>query len=322
MHTLFFIASTTLLLAWAILNSGAAHASGDGCSSEPTPRCLIASLVRTASEQREAPWLTPELNAHLMFEAQQWKIPATHLATESGQQNIHSELEQEEQFLAHLQHQRWRAAEALLPILAPQMQDFWRSPPSAVMLESLTLALQDTNADQLKKDFYASLLKQSSTLRAQPMLAVARHEILGGQPDKGRITLANTDIDAFSPSEFFQARRATEILAVRSEQLFLQPDEGLQSCSTASDIGRALHLFLSDDLFLSHHQRTPLSDAESQIQSLLMLARLYHNSAQCPLLELWLRNQAVFMATQLPADDEHTLLQRIFIARVIRRHLN
>lgn len=303
-----------ILLAVALWISPA-HASEHPCISEPAPRCLIQNLLALASQQPDAPWLTPALATHLQFEAQQWQLSSS-LGTQ--QQNLIALLEQEERFLSHLRMQRWDEADALLPDLAPSLHDYWGSPPVTLMLEALALSLQDARADTLKRHFYASLLSLDNQDRARRMLAVARHEILGGQPDKGRATLANTDIDAFSPSEFFQARRNMEMLATRSEQIFLQPDQGLQQCNDPATVNTALLMLLSDDLLVSLHA---LPDTSSRIDMLLLLARTYHNGAQCKLLTLWLGSQAVSLSNHLPIDSTDTLLQRILLARSIRRYL-
>lgn len=305
-----------ILLAVALWISPA-RASEHPCISEPAPRCLIQNLLALASQQPDAPWLTPALATHLQFEAQHWQLSSS-LVAQQQQPDLIALLEQEERFLSHLRMQRWDEADALLTDLAPSLHDYWGSPPVTLMLEALALSLQDARADTLKRHFYASLLSLDNQDRARRMLAVARHEILGGQPDKGRTTLANTDIDAFSPSEFFQARRNMEMLATRSEQIFLQPDQGMQQCNDPASVNAALLMLLSDDLLASLHT---LPDTLSRIDMLLLLARTYHNGAQCKLLVLWLGSQAVSLSTHLPIGTTDTPLQRILLARTIRRYL-
>lgn len=306
-----------ILLATALWFNLARAAEEQPCAREPTPRCLIQELVTRIHHEPDAAWLTPSLATQLYFEARQWNIsPAVNPLPE--QQTLVTQLEQEERFLSHLHAQRWEKAEAMLPDLAATMQDFWDSPPATLVLEERILALQDTHADALKRRYYDSLLSLDSQKRAQRMLAVARHEILGGQPDKGRTTLANTDIDAFSPSEFFQARRTMEWLANRSDRIFLQPDQGLQHCNDVASVNAALLILLSDDLLMI---LDTLADIPARIDLLLSLARTYHNGAQCRLLTLWLCSQAVSFATQLPFDHTDALLQRILIARTLRRYL-
>lgn len=295
------------------------HAENHPCQQEPTARCLISTLLQEWPALTQA-GMPHHLAAHLAFEAQQLKLKTPPFTPDGQQQKLLRQLEQEEQFVQHLQRQQWQAAERMLPLLPTTLQDYWHSPPQALLLEALILGLQDERAEHLKRAYYATLLTWDETRRAEHMLAVARHEILGGQPDKGQQTLMHSDVDAFSPSAFFLARRSTELLADRSRQLFLQPDKGIQHCSEPADIGPALHQWLSDRLQLASMQHQ-LPDFHTRIALQLSFARLYHNSAQCSLLTQWFQHQAILLATQLPDRTVDAILQRIFIARTVRRYL-
>lgn len=291
------------------------------CQQDPTARCLVSQLIQEWPGLHQQNDGAISLAAHLIFEARQLQLSPPSFPINESQQAIIASLEKEEQFLQHLQQQQWQAAEKMLAELTSSLQDYWHSPPQALLLEALALALQDDTADRLKRDYYAALLELDESQRAERMLAIARHEILGGQPDKGQQTLAHSDVDAFSPSAFFLARRSTELLATRSRKMFLQPDIGLRQCSGPDDIGKALHQWLTDNILLTSDQNQ-LPDLQTRIMLQLSLARLHRNSAQCPLLERWFSHQAVSLATQLSKKAADAPLQRILIARTVRRYLN
>lgn len=304
--------------------NGAAPA-GDACRQTPTAHCLIDNAMVHWVQLADATPARKELAAQLAFEARQSGIPIpASLRDAIGESSLATSLEREETYLRHLQHRDFERARNDIKQLPAPLQDFLRLPAEALLIEALTLALADQQADQLKKQYYETLLALDHPTRNRRMLAVARQEILGGQPRKGLQTLENTDIDAFSASEFFQSRIVTEWLAASSEQLFLRPDQTPGRCDQPADIAPALQYLLHDNLYVGLASSSDITDRRLRAEGFLLGAKLYRNSGQCDLLEKWLTAQAILLSR--PADSiastATALLDDVLLARTLRRYFH
>ena len=291
------------------------------CRETPTARCAIEQAIRTWQTPSAAATDDPLLAEHLLFEAQQYRIPAPQTLRDSAQKTaLSNTLMREESFLENLRQQEFAQATAAMTQLDQPMQDTLQMPAAALLIEALTLALEDQQADILKKQYYESLLNLDHHTRARRMIAVARLEILGGQPQKGLNTLEHTDIDAFSPTDIYQSRLITEWLGASSQQLFLRPHETPGPCDTPQDIANALQYLLRDPAYTQLLSSTDITDRQATIEGLLLTARIYRNGDQCALLEKWLTHQALLRSQSSP--DQEKLLNQILLARTLRRYFN
>ena len=292
------------------------------CLQEPTARCLIRHAIDRLSAMEADDPLREELLQQTAFESKLFGL--TFPINSEGNTNpstLNNQLMREEQLLQTLQQKKWSAIEPQLNAVSLPLQDFLHPSAPALYLEALALALQDDEADLFKKKYYASLMHLTHDTRTERMLMVARHEMLGGQPDKGFNTLNNTDLDEFSASQDVMVRRSLELLAKRSRRLFLQPDQNTLMCDNPNQLARAMHAYLADDDLRNLFTSPLFPDTQSRIEVLLLLARLHHNSASCPLLENWLRAQAILLSIQSYDESARSVLSQVYIARAIRRYL-
>lgn len=315
---------TPWFMAGLLLLALPAKANPADCTTHPSARCLIQQALAQWPDTAPSDPMRITLQAHLQHEARQFGLtfppqpePLSPGDTEHLQEQTR-QLEREEAFLAVLRQHDFTRAEQLLPQLQPALEDFSAARAESIFLEHLILTLQDETAERFKKNYYESLLALDDSTRIQRMIEVARHEMLGGQPDKGINSLKHIDIDEFSASETFSEKAAAHILAERSTALFLQPRSATRDCSGNPDnIGALLHVYLNDSVQQSVSE---FSDAHLRIRTRLQLAQLHHNSGQCTLLVRWLGAQAIQEMTRIPVIDASAQLDRIKLARAIRRY--
>lgn len=291
------------------------------CRETPTARCVIEQAIVTWQTQQASTATDPSLATQLLFEARQYQIPPPQTLQDAAQKaGLSHALAREESFLEHLRQQDFTQATAAITQLDQPLHDTLQMPAAALLIEALTLALKDQQADNLKKQYYESLLTLDHHTRARRMIAVARLEILGGQPQKGLNTLKHTDIDAFSPTDIYQSRLITEWLGASSQQLFLRPHETPGSCDTPQDIARSLQYLMHDPAYTQLLSSTDITDQLATIEGLLLTAKIYRNGDQCELLEKWLTRQALLRSQS--SFNQQDVLNQILLARTLRRYFH
>jgi len=291
------------------------------CRESPTAQCMIEQAIATWQIQLASADKDLTVATHLLFEARQHRITAPQTLQDAVQDaSLSHRLMREETFLENLRQQDFAKATAVMAQLDQPLQDTLQMPAAALLIEALALALQDQQADDLKKQYYESLLTLEHNTRARRMIAVARMEILGGQPQKGLNTLEHSDIDAFSPTDIYQSRLITEWLGASSQQLFLRPHETPGPCDNPQDIANALQYLLHDPAYTQLLSSTDITDRKATIEGLLLTAKIYRNGDQCVLLEKWLTRQALLQSQSL--SDQEKLLNQILLARTLRRYFH
>ena len=292
------------------------------CRQEPTPTCLLQTAIQLWQQLDPNDSHRAALAAQLGYEASHYHVS---FASDEGQKTEASTLQQlrtEDKFIQSLRNNRFPQGKALLATLNSPLQDSFAAAPQALFIEYLTLALQDQQADSFKKKYYETLVKLDDTSRTLRMIEVSRHEILGGQPDKGLHTLANTGVDEFSDSAMLNDKIATEILASQSQLLFLHPEDQIQDCNTSSQIAYAAADYLKPTFLSLQRKINNIPDERIRLRTRLEVAHLFHNSEQCTLLTRWLVAQTIQEAVSTnPIASDATVRRLIYLTRSIRRYI-
>jgi len=292
------------------------------CRQEPTPTCLLRTAIQLWQQLDPDDSNRAALAAQLGYEANQYHIPFASENAQTTEAPTLQQLRTEDEYIKLLRNNDLAQGKALLATLKGPMQDSFAATPQALFIEYLTLTLEDQQADTFKTKYYETLVKLDDTTRTLRMMEVARHEILGGQPDKGLHTLANTGVDEFSDSVMLNDKIATEILASQSQQLFLHPEDQIQDCTTPSQIADAAADYLKPAFLSLQRKINNIPDERIRLRTRLEVAHLFQNSEQCTLFKRWLVAQTIQEATPPnPTANDALVLRLVYLARSIRRYI-
>ena len=235
-----------------------------------------------------------------------------------------SELEQrlrtEERILLHIQEGRIDDAYDLSKKSPYPFHDLLEAQGKDLVIQKLTLSLNDTRAEQVKRERLESSWDSGSPPNAE-LLNIARNEILGGDPEKGLATLYNLQIDEFSDIELLNEQAIVQQLGELAHIIFLNPAAAKKSCE--QDSQQALENI--DQFFSSRHLQLTESlwntpNIQQAWKAQIALALLYRNAGTCDLLISLHTHQLINSALQFQAKNEQDLITLVYLIRSIRRY--
>lgn len=310
-----------LILIFLLTHSVSARAIN--CKNSPDLNCLLATAHRALSETPEDESID-EVWMHLQFELDQQNLELETPVNVRADEYIalKKALQMEERFLALLNRSQIGDAQKMLADLPRMLQDLNHPRPEYLLIEFMILNLQDDEAEQTKRDLYKSFLDNKQAM-IEEISNVARYEILGGAPQKGRQTLSNASIDGFSNPLLFQSKHITETLAERSEALFLNPSHLEQDCWHGSKpMARSFYESLTQTELNWLQDLVSGPDTNQNIVGIVDLANLYQNGEKCPLNSIILTHWLIQSLTWPDSTIHISLLDLIFTARSIRRYVS
>ncbi|MEE2731475.1 MAG: hypothetical protein VYA55_11690 [Pseudomonadota bacterium] len=289
-----------------------ASISASTCN-QPTVPCLQEHVAK----QLDALGLPTDslLHEHYRFEAETlYNQPAAKLSP------LQKELMREEKLIQLVQSGKLDAAQAQSEDIGHPLQDLMVPQGAHLIVQKLTLNLDDESAEQLKRERLEASMHQGNAPDLE-LIEIARHEILGGDPKKGLTTLNNVQVNEFSDIALANELAIVRQLGHASEALFLNPAAAKGNCDQDSDL-----LYSSVNRFFSpEHQQLiePLWNTPHLPQAWraqLALSTLYRNAGACDLLISLHINQVIHSALQFGAHSEQDGQDLIFLLRAIRRY--
>ncbi|RLT92533.1 MAG: hypothetical protein D9N14_20540 [Ketobacter sp.] len=255
------------------------------------------------------------LREHLQFEVETLhKQPAASLSP------LQKELMREEKLIQLVQSGKLEAAQAQSEDIPQPLQDLTQSQGTHLVIQQLTLQLDDESAEQLKRERLEASLKNGNAPDLE-LINIARHEILGGDPKKGLATLNNVQVNEFSDIALAHELAIVRQLGHASEALFLNPAAAKGDCNQDSGL-----LYSNISLYFSpEHQQLiePLwntPDLPQAWRAQLALSTLYRNAGACEILISLHLKQIIHSALQFSVHSEKDGQDLVFLLRAIRRY--
>lgn len=230
-------------------------------------------------------------------------------------------LEQEEKIIKLIRQDDIEATRTLITRKSTPFHDLLAADTRQLIMQRLILNLEDQHAEQIKRELLETHWK-SGKPPAELIMNIARHEILGGDPRKGLVTLTNVQIDGFSNISATTEHLNILQLGKTAESIFLDPTAAQKNCSKDNGIMlNSIQQFLSipEKDLLNSFWNTP--DIQQAWKAHLTLALLYKNSGSCELLVSLHVNQVIWSAINYRPDTEQDFIGLIYLLRTIRRYL-
>lgn len=283
---------------------------------QPTTRCLQQYInAQIEFLQQHDIELSPETKKHWQFELQL-------RAKAKDPDDLQKQLLAEEAFIQLIQEGNLEAAYTKTKTMPRPFHDLLQSQAVYLIIQQLTLGLNDAKAENIKREQLEANWQQGKTPN-QELIEIARHEILGGNPRRGLATLSNTKIDNFSEIDLINEQTNILQLGKTAETLFLDPTAAQKRCEQDSNATLAS---LND--FFSTHQLTStksLWNTPNTVQAWkahLTLVILYQNAGACDLLVSLQAHQLVNSALHYQVKSEQDFLDLVFLHRALRRYLS
>ena len=293
------------------------------CDRSPNLNCFLHYIDQRLQADTDSPELQ-EARLHLQYELDANGIGTTIDISKRSDEylRIKKILDHEEEYLSLLKEKQFEKAITQVSSVQQPLLDLNSPLPQLLLIEYLTLNLLDETADNIKREMYRQAIEDKSDL-SSIIPKVARYEVLGGAPEKGRHTLENTPIDEFSNTTDYHSKQLTLMLSEISHTLFLEPASSTGDCTTQpSQLGQNLKTIFSPEHIALLRNIGEAPDEQQTWQAYIDLINLYKNADVCPL-NITLMTQALIQAlTQPEHTRQHHNLNLVFTARSIRRYLN
>ena len=292
------------------------NAGSPDCISKPSYLCLNQFITKEVSNLNKN-----DLESELI--RSQWQFEQSKNATFTSNKNIHQQLKNEEALLETLKSPQQSIQNNIQYKNSPPMLDAIGLQPGLLVLEALTLSLQDSAADNVKRTlFESSISQQNNDKLTQLIIETARTEIVAGAPKKGLNTLNTAHVDGFSDTLLIHEKQYATALGALSEKLFLDPTFNQARChSSANPAQQAInHLF-------SGHTQEPLKsisftpNLKTKTKLKLELLRTHKNAESCPLFITTLVQLFIQEEIELYNAKQTSLLSLIYFHRALRRYI-
>lgn len=292
--------------------------SATDCQQQPDFNCLI-QFINDQKVQMESSGvsITTLAHEHWMYEAEKQYAVADHKTDDN---HLTHSLRQEDMFINNLQSNNLAAAEQALVKLQQPFHDLFAANGYQLLIEKLTLQLQDGKAEQIKRSQLEQVLQIGTTPNAT-LILLARHEILGGAPGKGIATLRNTRVDEFSDIVLYSEQQSVLELGETAKGLFLNPVAAKKNCK---EDNQAILDSMADYFSIAHQNllkslwNTPtLSQAW---KNHLILGLLYQNAGACPLFVNLHTAHVIQSALTRSINSEQDFVNLLQLASAIRRY--
>lgn len=306
------IALTILLLSFTN------HGSAGQCIEQPQLKCLHLHIEQQIEQlEHQGVPISGSTRESLAYESEQryGKAPAT-LPPDS----LSLTLQKEDEFIRSVTRNELSASAG--NIIQQPFHDTLAPTGGTLLIEKLTLQLQDHTAEEIKRSQLEQVLAAGTTPNTT-LIRLARHEILGGAPAKGLATLSNTRIDEFSDTNLYTEKRALTELGHTASTLFLNPEAANINCEQDSNttMSSMIRFFsTTHQTLLKSLWNTP--DIQHAWKNQLTLSLLYKNAESCTLFVELHVNQLIQSAQQYQSANEQDVINLIQLARAIRRYLS
>ena len=293
-------------------------ANSTTCDQQPSVACL-AQHINTQIETLETrgKQLNPTTRTHWAYESHQLNNSPTPKTN-----NLIATLMLEDEFIQNLRQRNNNALQQPhSQQLAEPFHDLLAPNANSLLIEYLTLQLQDAQAEALKRKQLEHVIVIGTTPNAT-LLQIARSEILGGAPNKGLSTLNNTQIDEFSDIHLFAEKYNLTELGTTAKTLFLDPESAKKNCKQDSRhaISSVTHYFSEPhQTLLESLWNTP--DINLAWKNQLNAAILYQNAGSCSLFINLHVHHLIQSATNYHAETDANILNLIYLLRAIRRYI-
>jgi len=300
-----------------VLSAVSAQGNSTTCDQQPDIACLMQH-IHTQIETLEAQGkqLTPTTLTHWAYESHQLNnspAPKTN--------NLIATLMKEDEFIQSLRQHSKESQQQRSQQLADPFHDLLAPSAHSLLIEYLTLQLQDAEAEAIKRKQLEQVMVIGTTPNAT-LLQIARYEILGGAPNKGLSTLNNTHIDEFSDIHLFAEKYNLTELGTTAKTLFLDPESAKKNCKQDSRhaISSVTHYFSEPhQTLLESLWNTP--DINLAWKNQLNAAILYQNAGSCSLFINLHVHHLIQSATNYHAETDANILNLIYLLRAIRRYI-
>ena len=228
----------------------------------------------------------------------------------------------EEQILQQIEQNQTLARPTKLPYFYLPMQDSRATSPASILIETLTLQLQDQKANLIKRQLLEYTMEHRPTRINHTVLQIAQAEIVGGAPTKGLESIATATLDEFSDTRLVHEKQVTSMMGSLSEKLFLDPTYRETRCDDDTNpITQSIDTLLNRKTIelLVTIQQTPEQSARTKL--LLSLIQLHKNAGSCPLLMDLLIQYSIQSEIELYLAQESSITDLIFFSRAMRRYL-